>query len=38
MAEKSSSKMEKTVLEIPYIVKREKDGYVVECVDLNIVS
>ena len=38
MAEKSSSKIEKTMLQVPYIVKRERDGFVVECVDLNIVS
>lgn len=38
MTKKSDSHVEKTVLEVPYIVKREKDGYVVECIDLNIVS
>ena len=38
MTKKSSSKIEKTMLQVPYIVKREKDGFVVECVDLNIVS
>ena len=38
MAKKSSSKIKKTMLQVPYIVKREKDGFVVECVDLNIVS
>lgn len=38
MVEKSSSKIEKTILEVPYIVKRENEGYVVECVDLNIVT
>ena len=38
MTKASSSNFEKTVLEVPYIVKREKDVYVVECIDLNIVS
>ncbi len=38
MTKKPSSYAEKTVLEVPYIVKKEKDGYVVECVDLNIIS
>ena len=37
-AKKSSSYLEKTILEVPYIVKKEKEGYVVECIDLNIVS
>lgn len=38
MAEKLSSDFEKVVLKVPYIVKREEDGFVVECVDLNIVT
>ena len=38
MAEKSSSEFEKIVLKVPYIVKREKDGFVIECIDLNIVT
>ena len=38
ITKKSSSYIEKTVLEVPYIVKSEKDGYVVECIDLNIIS
>ena len=29
---------EKTILPIPYIIKKEKDCYVVECIDLNIVT
>jgi len=38
MAKRSDSYVEKTILEVPYIVKKEKNGYVVECIDLNIVS
>ena len=38
MKKMSSSNIEKTVLAIPYIVKKEKEGYVVECIDLNIVT
>jgi len=38
MAEKSSSEFKKVVLKVPYIVKRETGGFVVECVDLNIVT
>ena len=38
MTKKSYSYVEKTTLEVPYIVKKEEDGYMVECIDLNIVS
>jgi len=38
MTKKPSSYVEKTVLEVPYIVKKGKGGYVVECIDLNIIS
>ena len=38
ITKKSGSYVEKTVLEVPYIVKQEKNGYIVECIDLNIVS
>ncbi len=31
-------KPEKIELKVPYIVKKEKGGYVVECIDLSIVS
>lgn len=35
---KTSSADERMVLKVPYIVKREKEGFVVECIDLNIVT
>jgi predicted RNase H-like HicB family nuclease len=38
MTEKFSSDFEKMVLKVPYLVKREEDGFIVECVDLNIVT
>ena len=38
MVKKSSSEFEKVILKVPYIVKREEDGFVVECVDLNVVT
>lgn len=38
MFKKSSSEEERMVLKVPYIVKREKDGFTIECIDLNIVT
>ena len=38
MKKMSGSNIEKTVLAIPYIVKKEKEGYIMECIDLNIVT
>lgn len=38
MPAKYSSKVEKSVIEVPFVIKKEKDFYVVECIDLNIVT
>jgi len=38
MTKKSDSYAQKTILQVPYIVKKEDDGYVVECIDLSIIS
>lgn len=40
-ADKSISKSiqeKKEILAVPYIIKRSVDGYVAECIDLNVVS
>ncbi len=36
--EKINAKNGKETLAIPYIVKKEDDGFIVECIDLNVVS
>jgi len=33
-----NSKFEKNVLEVPFIMKKGRNGFVAECVDLNIVT
>lgn len=38
MAKKRNLEYKKTILPVPYILKKEKSGYVVECIDLNIVT
>ena len=38
MINKLRSKIGKMVINVPFIVKKERSNYVVECVDLNIVT
>ena len=33
-----SNQEKKEILAVPYIIKKEEDGYVIECVDLNIIT
>jgi len=33
-----NSEYGKTMLDVPFIMKKSKDGFVAECVDLNIVT
>lgn len=38
MLKKSGSEEERMMLKVPYIIKREEDGFTIECVDLSIVT
>lgn len=38
MAEKSGSKVERMILKIPFIMRKDEGKFVAECIDLNIVT
>ena len=38
MTEKSSSKVERMMLKVPFIMRRDEGKFVAECIDLNIVT